>query len=1234
MLPVRPVVTAATAAPSSTTLRPARLTRVSTINLTGGFGGAGGDEIANTTPFTYLSGKLPGQGGHGGGISLGLEGTNILSGLTINLTGGLNGADGQSLVISPMGEPGQPVAGGDGGVGGATQVVLGADNSTPAAGSRINFSSLGNGPAVLTLAGFGLTLASVDSGTATGANLVIENSGTTNSLLTVGDAGDHTFGGLIRDGGTGTLALRKVGGGTLTLTGTSTYTGGTTLSGGTLTGAAASFGSGPIVNNAALTVSEPNTGTLANVISGAGSFTLNGEGVVTMTGANSYTAATNLRQGTLLVAADSALGVQGLPGLTLNGGLFGYVSGDHTISGINFSSGGFATGNAADTLTVSATLGGPGLLETGGPGTVVLSGTNFYSGGTQIDSGALITGRANLGSGDILDNGSLRLNAQNGDVFAENISGSGSLTLAGTGTFSLTGTNTYAGGTTLQSGTLVAPLAAVGSGPIINNGTLHLDVTGYTGVATAISGTGSLVVQSSGTVTVSGNNTYAGTTTVSGGTLLVTGPGALGTQGEAGLVLQGGSYGRSGWINNDVPLATNLVLTAAGGGLTAPAGTFLLVTGTVSGPGALTLNGPGRFVIPGTNLHTGGTVINGAEVDLFSPNSSLGSGNVVNNGTMIFYMSGYDAPPVSYPGNYPMTFSPNISGTGSLTVTSGQDGPAALTLPGTNTFSGGLILQTGSQVTTTPAGVGTGPVTVTGELDLNAAADATLANTFSGGSQGRIVKTGSGTVQFTGANYAAGIRLDLQAGGVRVNTGSFFGGAMYSSTRGTSIIFDQAFDATWGPNGGAAQIVGDASLHKTGTGKVTLKAYVGHTGGTFVDQGELDFVYQGGGIPALGSGPITVAAGATLAGYGFLDPRGPYDPNGVLTIQPGATLATSVSAPGLPTANPNQYGAIDVGGAVVFAGPAASTLNVRITGPLAQGSYPLLYATGGITGPLPTVTFSQSPGVPYRLVSDGHTLTLIANNLVSFPSAAASFTDALSAGTNWGVDSTGTGLRSAFTFNNGRLEYTAGASSNTNLYVQAVPVPGAAGGTVNYALNGQSPSQYSPVLAANNMSDWWAEVAVHLDTTGLTGTQTVFAGLNVTDFIGPGNSNPPSLNLNLVGGPNGLSVSAFALPNSAFGSAALTVKDVELAVFFTAATSTLAAAYSDDAGVTWHQLIAFDVSDGLAVGHGWGMGPTTGPGFGVALTARSGANAAGEAAPVDSAGPGLFLQLLLQRPQA
>ena len=97
-----------------------------------------------------------------------------------------------------------------------------------------NANAFSQGPlevvnAILKLNGNSFTFASLS-----GAGGVVGNYGSVPAVLTAGNAADTSYAGVLRDGGTGKLALVKTGVGSLTLTGANIYTGATTVNAGTL----------------------------------------------------------------------------------------------------------------------------------------------------------------------------------------------------------------------------------------------------------------------------------------------------------------------------------------------------------------------------------------------------------------------------------------------------------------------------------------------------------------------------------------------------------------------------------------------------------------------------------------------------------------------------------------------------------------------------------------------------------------------------------------------------------------------------------------------------------------------------------------------------------------------------------------------------------------------------------------------------------------------------------------
>ncbi len=225
---------------------------------------------------------------------------------------------------------------------------------------------------------------------------------------------DLTASGVISGRG----ALIKTGNGTLTLSGTNTYRGGTAIAEGTLSvaedqnlgrasGGLALDGGTLRTTGAFATARNVNLGsdggtlqtdadlTANGTVSGVGALTKTGTGTLTLTGENSYSGGTDLKQGRLAVTHNSALGTGELA--MHEGTTLGFAADGLTLANpIAFTD---AVDPIVDTGPFTATLTGaitgPGDLSKIGSGTLVLSGANSYAGATAVTEGTLRAGAAN-----------------------------------------------------------------------------------------------------------------------------------------------------------------------------------------------------------------------------------------------------------------------------------------------------------------------------------------------------------------------------------------------------------------------------------------------------------------------------------------------------------------------------------------------------------------------------------------------------------------------------------------------------------------------------------------------------------------------------------------------------------------------------------------------------------------------------------------------------------------------
>jgi fibronectin-binding autotransporter adhesin len=523
-----------------------------------------------------------------------------------------------------------------------------------------------------------------------GSTLTVGN-GTNSALLIVGDAPGST-GTVTLNGGTlvitpgsfidltgasgavGSINLNagtlEIGGGFAieSFGGTSNFT----LGGGTLQAIGSLMTIGADTNpflatGTTSTIDTNNIGvSLAGVISGSGSLIKTGLGTLTLSGVNTYTGATTVNLGTLLLnlasdtsgiinstnnvtLGDGVLNVQGnssglssqtLGNLTLSANAgSGIVVNSNGGTGSTLTLGNAWTRNPGSTLNVntssansnvtsSPTLTG-GILGYATVTNATTTGFLTVSGGNLVPytSATALAVNSNSAGTNFITSGNLIMNAGNWSVNSLTLNatlGVGSLSLGGaSSTLALASEGvlmTGASGYTISNG----ELGASGSEVII-----HQTGTGTLTVSAIISGgAGILTKDGSGNLDLTASNTYTGGTSIDGGAITLdtasaagTGSvtvnngflalGANSTYGFGGLTFSNGTLQYGTNVTTDI--SSGRTVTLGVGGATVDTGannvTFASSIGN-NGAGGLTKMGSGTLTLDAAETYTGVTTVN------------------------------------------------------------------------------------------------------------------------------------------------------------------------------------------------------------------------------------------------------------------------------------------------------------------------------------------------------------------------------------------------------------------------------------------------------------------------------------------------------------------------------------------------------------------------------------------------------------------------------------------------
>jgi autotransporter-associated beta strand protein len=792
-------------------------------NLLVGIGGNGGIAI-------NLGGGGGGGGIGGGGGNIFGNGGGIVGG-NVGSDGGIGGEGGGSG--SGIGS-----SGGGGGIGGSGGAGAGGapDGSNGAPAVRRDGTDI---------SGVGFGAGAGTAGGAPGASSVSFMTFTpaTSSYAFVGVGGGGGGGGINNTGDDGSAGDLTVNGTVFTITRSLLIGGGG--GGGGLAGGGNGGDGSVTLDGAGMSVAE--TLLVGGSGGGGGRGGNGGNGVLTMT--NDVILSVN--GGLILGGAQGDVG--GGTGGVGGAGIFNLGAGS-----VSFGSGATFTINANGTLNIG----------------------NASAGGTNAGTITGITSLAN--------NGAVNFNQSDASyTFGIAMSGSGSVTQNAMNTTILTGENTYTGGTTISAGTLqIGNGSTTGSivGNVVDNATLDFNRSNAVSYNGVISGTGGLVKDGAGTMTLIGANTYTGGTTINAGTLALSGSGNLASTGAVSIA-GGAGFDISGADGNRAVIALsgtgNVVLGA--NSLTIDGRRTFTFSGVIGGRGGVVMQGTGEMTLDGANTYTGDTIISAGTLQIGS-GGTTGSiaGNVVNNATLDFNRS--DA--VSYNGV--------ISGSGNLI----KDGTGTTTLTGENTYTGGATINAGTLQIGNGGTTGSvvGDIVNNATLAFNRSDAVTYGNAISG--SGNLIKDGAGTTILTGFNtYTGG--TTISAGTLQIGNSGTVGSIIGNIIDNATVAVDRSDNIAY-----FGVISGTGSIIKHGTNTLTLTGANIYTGNTTIDSGTLQFdtFSQNAGqllrIGAAGNmdyGKLAVTGAATFTTDAQID----VNVAGMNTLASGQTLSSVISAAAL-----------------------------------------------------------------------------------------------------------------------------------------------------------------------------------------------------------------------------------------------------------------------------------------------------------------------------------------------
>ena len=754
----------------------------------------------------------------------------------------------------------------------------------------------------------------------------------------------------------GSGALTQSGGGTTTLSGSNSYTGNTTVSAGVLkvTGSLSSSSALALAGGEFRfgTALDPiGTFTTSSLTQSGGTLSLDVSGsqsdLVTVTGNYTQTS------GGITVNVGSAP-VEGVPytlvaytgTLSANPPVtFTGLSGSRLTGNVDYGTG----SNSAITVTfvgVPANLVWTGATDN----TWDVNTTQNWKNGVFADN---YFQQDNVTFDDSPTSGNfspvLDFNALCGSVIFNNsantytLTGTGGITggtqiqMTGSGTIILATNNTNSGQVTVSSGTLKVgnggTVGSLGSGEVVVDSSLVFDRSDDLTFANAVFGSGTVTKLGAGTLTVTGALGQIGDLTISAGSVSLGNGGSTGSVTSANLVNNG---------NLTINRSSNLILGNAISG------------NAISGSGSLTKLAGSTLTLPNANSFTGGTSLDGG-------NLNLGNAGALSTGALTVGTG-------ASTGTTTTAMLVTTSLTGSAVIAN------AITLPNDTVASNRAIYMSG-------VGNGTNTVELSGKISGGSSLTTLYLNNDQVGAFNPQVILSNVANDFTA-------RVNINRGGLRIASNEALGNTanavVFDSNGGADLTFLSAMtythattlttgtDFDTGANAVTASgvISGVAGITKIGSGTLILSNTDTYAGATTVNAGTL----QVDGTLSTSAAAVTVTATGTLSGVGTINR--PVTVTG--TIAPGNGVGT-LSVVAATTVNGTLAADIDgaaadklaVTGNLSLGAGAALTLNL-LPGGFTQPSYVIAECTGTLSG-----TFATVPS--------GYTVTYTATQAILTP---------------------------------------------------------------------------------------------------------------------------------------------------------------------------------------------------------------------------------------------------------